>query len=113
MYGGHFVGGINDIRKHRGDNPIQDSPVKKSAIRLFNENSRLLAGNGSSIKLGPAVTHSTIDRCGVVRSLKLFRQAYSLYRSQEFLRVYNIKDNQRGEIVQSSHFNPSLFSGEI
>jgi hypothetical protein len=29
---------INDIRKHRGDNPIQDSPVKKSAIRLFNEN---------------------------------------------------------------------------
>jgi hypothetical protein len=29
---------INDIRKHRGDNLIQDSPVKKSAIRLFNEN---------------------------------------------------------------------------
>jgi hypothetical protein len=29
---------INDIRKHRGNNPIQDSPVKKSAIRLFNEN---------------------------------------------------------------------------
>jgi hypothetical protein len=29
---------INDIRKNRGDNPIQDSPVKESAIRLFNEN---------------------------------------------------------------------------
>jgi hypothetical protein len=29
---------INDIHKNRGDNPIQDSPVKESAIRLFNEN---------------------------------------------------------------------------
>jgi hypothetical protein len=29
---------INDIRKSRGDNPIQDSLVKESAIRLFNEN---------------------------------------------------------------------------
>jgi hypothetical protein len=29
---------INDIRKNRGDNPIQDSPVKESVIRLFNEN---------------------------------------------------------------------------
>jgi hypothetical protein len=29
---------INDIRKNRGDNLIQDSPVKESAIRLFNEN---------------------------------------------------------------------------
>jgi hypothetical protein len=27
-----------DIRKDRGDNPLQDSPVKESAIRLFNEN---------------------------------------------------------------------------
>jgi hypothetical protein len=24
--------------ENRGDNPIQDSPVKESAIRLFNEN---------------------------------------------------------------------------
>jgi hypothetical protein len=29
---------IHDIRKNRGDNPIQDSPVKESAISLFNEN---------------------------------------------------------------------------
>jgi hypothetical protein len=29
---------INDIRKNRGDNPIQDSPVKESAICLYNEN---------------------------------------------------------------------------
>jgi hypothetical protein len=28
---------IVDIRKDRGDNPIQDSPVKESAIRLFSE----------------------------------------------------------------------------
>jgi hypothetical protein len=29
---------INYSRKNRGDNPIQDSPVKESAIHLFNEN---------------------------------------------------------------------------
>jgi hypothetical protein len=29
---------INDICKNRGDNPLQDSPVKESAIRLFNGN---------------------------------------------------------------------------
>jgi hypothetical protein len=29
---------IGEHRKNRGDNPIQDSPVKESAIRLFNEN---------------------------------------------------------------------------
>jgi hypothetical protein len=29
---------INDIRKNRGDNPIQDSPLKESAICLFDEN---------------------------------------------------------------------------
>jgi hypothetical protein len=29
---------INDIRINRGDNPIQDSLVKESVIRLFNEN---------------------------------------------------------------------------
>jgi hypothetical protein len=28
---------IVDIRKDRGDNPLQDSPVKESAIRLFSE----------------------------------------------------------------------------
>jgi hypothetical protein len=32
------TGTINDIRKNRGVNPIQDSPVEESAIRLFNEN---------------------------------------------------------------------------
>jgi hypothetical protein len=26
---------IVDIRKDRGNNPLQDSPVKESAIRLF------------------------------------------------------------------------------
>jgi hypothetical protein len=28
---------INDIRKDGGDNPLQDSPMKESAIRLFSE----------------------------------------------------------------------------
>jgi hypothetical protein len=38
-----FVSLINDIRKNRGDNPIQDPQVKEGAIRLFNENTTLRA----------------------------------------------------------------------
>jgi hypothetical protein len=35
---GHQSFPIHDIRKNRGDNPLQDSPVKESVISLFNEN---------------------------------------------------------------------------
>jgi hypothetical protein len=52
---------INDIRKNRGDNPIQDSPVNESAIRLFNENTTPDLDHNSGVLLWSADIASPVQ----------------------------------------------------